>query len=64
MRLRCIRAFGLHEPGDEVEVPDAAAFDTAHYEAAAPAVTVDTSAAEAVVSELAARLPGATKEGA
>lgn len=32
MLLRCIRAFGNFEPEDEVEVPDGAEFDRAHFE--------------------------------
>lgn len=32
MLLRCTHAFGNFEPGDEVEVPDGATFDTAHFE--------------------------------
>lgn len=32
MILTCVNAFGNFKPGDEVEVPDGAAFDTAHFE--------------------------------
>ena len=35
MLLTCVKAFGLTEPGDEVEVPDGAAFDPEHWQAAA-----------------------------
>lgn len=52
MKLRCIAPFGVHAVGDEVDVPDGAAFDPDHYEAA------DTPSAAAVVTELAAGLPG------
>ena len=37
MLLRCTNAFGNAEPGDEVEVPDGAIFDTAYFEVAEPA---------------------------
>jgi hypothetical protein len=38
MLLRCTNAFGNFKPGDEVEVPDGAVFDTAFFELAeAPA---------------------------
>lgn len=30
-RLRCIRPFGFDKPGDEVEVPDGATYDTYYY---------------------------------
>lgn len=36
MLLRCHTAFGYHEPGDEVEVPDGAVFDPYYYELAEP----------------------------
>lgn len=35
MILVCVHAFGNFEPGDEVEVPDGANFDTAFFEARA-----------------------------
>ena len=31
MLLRCVNAFGNFAPGDEVEVPDDALFDTAYF---------------------------------
>jgi hypothetical protein len=34
MLLRCHHAFGNCAPGDEVEVPDGAAFDQAYFEKA------------------------------
>lgn len=34
MILVCIRKFGNTVPGDEVEVPDGAAFDHYHFEVA------------------------------
>lgn len=34
MRIRCTNAFGNFGPGEEVEVPDGAAFDPAHFEMA------------------------------
>lgn len=37
MQVRCVRAFGLHKPGDEIEVPDGATVDPCHYEPAVPA---------------------------
>lgn len=37
MLLRCTKSFGNFEPGDEVEAPDGAVFDTFHFEKA-PAV--------------------------
>jgi hypothetical protein len=30
--LKCHKPFGHYEPGAEVEVPDGAEFDTAHFE--------------------------------
>lgn len=40
MKLECVRAFGNFVPGDEVEVPDGAIFDTTHFtEAKARKVT-------------------------
>lgn len=33
MILECTEAFGNFVPGDEVEVPDGDAFDTAHFKA-------------------------------
>lgn len=42
MLLRCHDAFGNFEPGEEVEVPDGAAFDQAHFEE----VTEDDSGKE------------------
>jgi hypothetical protein len=32
MQVTCIRAFGVSEPGDVVEVPDGAAVDPEHWE--------------------------------
>jgi hypothetical protein len=32
--LKCSRPFGNFNPGDEVEVPDGAEFDHAHFECA------------------------------
>lgn len=50
MQLRCVRAFGNFEPGDEVEVPDGAAFDGTYFEKAelerAPVVEDDGDAEE------------------
>lgn len=34
MTLTCIKPFGNFEPGDELEVPDGAVFDTAYFEQA------------------------------
>lgn len=34
MLLRCVNPFGNCTLGDEVEVPDGAIFDTAHFEVA------------------------------
>jgi hypothetical protein len=36
MLLRCHTAFGNFVPGDEIEVPDGAVFDGAHFEQAEP----------------------------
>lgn len=36
MLLRCHTPFGNFVPGDEIEVPDGAEFDTAHFEQAEP----------------------------
>ena len=44
MQIRCIRDFSQYEPGDLVEVPDGAAFDPFHFEAA---VTVDLRTGDA-----------------
>lgn len=32
MKLRCVRAFGNFKPGDEIEVPEGAVFDTCHFD--------------------------------
>lgn len=49
MQLRCVRAFGNFQPGEEVEVPDGAGFDGMYFEKAelgeAP-VVVDDGAEE------------------
>lgn len=34
MQLRCVRAFGNFQPGEEVEVPDGAGFDAVYFEKA------------------------------
>lgn len=31
MTLVCIRPFGLRKPGDEIEVPDGAVFDSTYF---------------------------------
>ena len=36
MQVRCVKAFGVHKPGDTAEVPDGAAVDPEHYEPVAP----------------------------
>jgi hypothetical protein len=36
MLLECVNAFGNFAPGDEVEVPDDALFDTAFFRRKAP----------------------------
>lgn len=36
MQLRCVRAFGNFQPGEEVEVPDGAGFDAVYFEKAEP----------------------------
>jgi len=45
MQIKCVRPFGNFKPGDSVEVPDGAAFDTYHFEQApeepAPAPAAD-----------------------
>lgn len=32
MQLKCVRPFGNFKPGDSVEVPDGAVFDTFYFE--------------------------------
>jgi hypothetical protein len=39
--LICKKTFGNFVPGDEVEVPDGAAFDTTHFEMAQAPVKKD-----------------------
>lgn len=36
MLLRCREAFGNFVPGDEIEVPDGAIYDTLYFELAEP----------------------------
>jgi hypothetical protein len=31
VKLECVKEFGNFEPGDTVEVPEGAVFDTAHF---------------------------------
>lgn len=42
MKLRCHAPFGNFTPGDEVEVPDGAAFDGAYFELAGAEAEVET----------------------
>lgn len=36
--LLCVKPFGFYEPGDEIQIPDSAVFDTAYFAVKADAV--------------------------
>jgi hypothetical protein len=59
VQVRCVKAFGVHVPGDTAEVPDGAAVDPEHWQ---PVTDVPahagTDAALAVIAAGAAGLPG------
>lgn len=62
MQVRCVRAFGLHMPGDLAEVPDGAVVDPVHYEpVTAASAPPALPAAASGISPAAAVTP---KEGA
>lgn len=46
MLIRCVRAFGNFQPGDEVEVPDGAIFDRAYFTQAEAPKTPEVSKRE------------------
>jgi len=52
MLLRCTNAFGNFVPGDEVEVPDDAVFDSAHFERAFVPEVVNPGEFRALTKEL------------
>jgi len=60
MQVRCVKAFGVHKPGDTAEVPDGAAVDPEHYEIVAPPAPPPPPASSQPLSALGAVTP---KEG-
>ncbi len=52
MEVRCVKAFGLSEPGDLAEVPDGAAVDPDHWEAVPPPPPAPAVPAAPVLKEM------------
>ncbi len=52
MEVRCVKAFGLHVPGDLAEVPDGSAVDPDHWEAVAPPPPAPAVPAAPVLKEM------------
>jgi hypothetical protein len=57
MKVRCVKAFGSHKPGDETEVPDGSAVSPVHFEP----VAAESAPAKPVSAPSA---PDTTKAGA